>query len=119
MDIFICEDNFLLALDLEGQVEDAGHRSLGIASRSQECLDRIGADRPDVVILDLNLADGRTGPDLLLKLNHAGIPSIVVSGEATFLDRKLPALAVLEKPIRPRDLLEALAKVQLAGTRLN
>lgn len=111
MRVLICEDNFIVAMETEMHLEDLGHESMGIVARSSEALARCEASAPDLVLVDLNLADGRTGLDLVAKLKSWGIPSIIMSGETEYLDGSEDALAVLEKPVHPVLLERTLERV--------
>ena len=111
MKVLICEDNFVVALDMQEQVREIGHEPLGFVTRSSECLSAVERTRPDVVLVDLSLADGRTGPKLLETLSEMGVPSIVVSGEYGFLPDDHGAVAVIEKPLHVRQLVRALSLV--------
>lgn len=102
MRILVCEDNFVIALDLQTAVEDLGHVCCGISSRSDECLALCAQERPDLVLVDIDLADGPTGLDLVEDLTRQGIPSIVVSGQTARLGGETAsssARAVLPKPV--------------------
>lgn len=111
MNILICEDNVLLALDLEYQVGLLGHTVLGRYTTSTAALDRARQAAPDVALVDLTLADGRTGPRLIAELRGMGIPSIVISGELRHHTEPLEALCTLEKPVSDMELRTALARV--------
>jgi len=67
-----------------------------------------GEDKPDCVIVDLNLADGPTGLDLVDWLALIGIPTIIVSGSIRQIDRPHRAIATLNKPVVPNELCQAL-----------
>lgn len=113
MRILICEDNFVIALDLQGVIEELGHACCGIASRSDQCLAMCGAESPDLVLVDLDLADGPTGLDVVEALSKLGVPAIIVSGQTGRLGDHA-AKAVLPKPVNKpqlREEIDALAVV--------
>jgi two-component system, response regulator PdtaR len=110
MRVMICEDNALIAMDLREMVEEAGHEALGTATTSDICFERAYALQADLVLVDLNLADGRTGPALIKRLAGEGIPSIVVSGELDYLPEDHGALALLEKPVSYVSLRDTLSR---------
>lgn len=66
--VLIVEDQALLAMELELVVSESGCEVVGCA------MDRAGAlaiaerDRPDLALVDINLLDGMTGPDIALHL---------------------------------------------------
>ena len=109
MRILICEDNVIIAMELEMTIEDMGYVSAGNVSRSDDCLARCKDDGPDMVLVDVDLGDGPTGPALTKQLADLGIPSIIVSGQARSLDAEDHAAdAVLTKPLIEAELREAL-----------
>lgn len=78
--VLICEDEPLVALDLEQMVYDAGHEPVGPARTFSDALEVADGARPSVAIIDLNLADGMTGASLARLLSQRGIRIIVLSG---------------------------------------
>ncbi len=60
-DILIIEDEPLIAMDIEQMVLSLGHRVTGIARTKTEALDLFRADRPGMVLADIQLADGSSG----------------------------------------------------------
>jgi len=61
--ILIVEDEALIALDLCFCLESLGHVVTGQAADSREAL-TIARDGVDLALVDLNLRDGPTGPEL-------------------------------------------------------
>lgn len=109
MKILICEDNVIVAMNLEMAIEDAGHVSQGFVPTAAACRDKVKTRRPDLVLVDLDLADGPTGAALVDWLADIGIPSIVVSGQADQVP--VPrAVAALAKPVPDADLIRAIAE---------
>ena len=111
MKVLICEDNALIALDLAEMVVSSGHRVEGTVDRATDCLEQCSRTRPDLVLSDLNLADGRTGLDLVEALADRGIPAVIVSSEANAVPPTTSAKAVLEKPVHECDLTIALDRL--------
>lgn len=68
--ILIVEDEMFLAMDLESHLETLGHKVIGIASDAQESLALASATEPDLALVDLNLRDGLTGPEIAAKLTR-------------------------------------------------
>jgi len=66
--VLIVEDEFLVALDLEDMLHQAGHEVLGIASDCSSARS-ISAD-PQVAFVDLNLNDGPTGAAIAAQLSE-------------------------------------------------
>ncbi|MCB1427368.1 MAG: response regulator, partial [Notoacmeibacter sp.] len=64
-DILIIEDEPLIAMDIEHMVTALGHRVTGIARTHAEALELFRADRPGMVLADIELADGSSGIDAI------------------------------------------------------
>lgn len=89
--IFLVEDSALVRERLIEMIESVpGARVVGLASRADEAVRGILAARPDLVVLDLNLAQG-TGIDVLraLRLEAPRIDVYMLSGYATAPYRQL------------------------------
>ena len=118
MRILICEDNPVIALDLEMTLEEMGHEAAGHVTRSDKCLAHCRAAPPDLVLVDIDLADGPMGPGLTVQLADMGIPSVIVSGQTDELAAEdHAALRVLTKPVAASDLKAALVTDRLLGSR--
>jgi DNA-binding response OmpR family regulator len=65
----------------------------------------IGAERPDVVLLDVHLGREQTH-DLLARIRASGIPVALVTGSVDIYDYRDSADAVLGKPFNPETLVE-------------
>lgn len=121
LDILIVEDEILIAMDVEQSVEEAGHRVMGIETTASSAVTAVEKRRPDVVLMDLKLADGSFGGDAAREiLQRFGIRSIFISGnlDKTTRDRltDLEPIAMLSKPFRAHELLEALEAVMQKRT---
>ena len=100
--VLICEDEPLIALDLESMVYDAGHEPVGPARTYSEALELAETTRPGVAIIDLNLADGITGASVARALADRGTRIIILSGVTDVI----PVLAgiphvFIQKPVNP------------------
>ena len=114
LDVLVVEDEALIAMEIEARVEDAGHRIVGRATTVDEAVAAAERDRPDVVIMDLRLADGSWGGDAARAiLTRFGARAIFVSGNldpgVRAVLRELDPVAMLDKPFLDGALEEALA----------
>lgn len=64
MRALIVEDEVLVAAEIEFLVAEAGLTVVGVVIESAEALLSIARERPDLVLLDVHLADGPTGVDI-------------------------------------------------------
>ena len=92
-DIFIVEDSALVRerlLELLGEVPES--HVVGVAAGADEAIEEILAERPDVVLLDLSLAQG-SGFDVLRAVHEAApeIDVYMLSSFATEPYRRLAA----------------------------
>ncbi|MEB2848023.1 response regulator [Endobacterium cereale] len=112
MKVMIVEDEMLLAMELESEVELAGHRVTGLAMSREQARVEVAAERPDFAFVDIHLQDGPTGIDIGRELADAGIPYVFVSGNI----RKIPAdyagaLGAIEKPYTMNGMKNALSYI--------
>ena len=61
MKILIVEDEPFVAMDLEDTILDAGHEVVGTAQTAEQSMQLVKEKQPNLVLLDVHLADGRTG----------------------------------------------------------
>lgn len=114
--VLVVEDDFRVAQVNRSFVEQVpGFQVVGVASTAAKAEEMLGADRPDLMMLDLYLPDG-SGLDLLKRLRAAcdGVDVIVVTAakEAATVQAALRSGAVdyLLKPYRKERFTEALTR---------
>lgn len=107
--VFYLEDNPLIVFHVETMIEDLGHIFVGSASSFSELVEIIDGLQVDGVLVDIDLADGRTGPDAAAWLHERGIPALFVTGQE-LIAAEFPstALALVKKPVLVPDLAEKL-----------
>ncbi|MDP2803389.1 MAG: response regulator [Phreatobacter sp.] len=100
--VLICEDDPVLALELEAIVVECGAVTCGTAASFDEAHDLAGLTAPDLVLVDLHLDDGRSGPRLAAVFAEGGLRIVVISGDSS-IDSVLARLdhVFLPKPIQP------------------
>ena len=122
--VVIVEDDALIAMEVESFVEDAGHAVVATATTASTAIEAVDAHRPDVVLMDLRLADGSFGGDAAAReiLRRHGIRSIFLSGNLDPETREalaeLEPIALISKPFRPKDLTAASGWSARRATRL-
>lgn len=112
MKVMIVEDEMLLAMELESEVELAGHEVTGLAMSSDQARKQLASNRPDFAFVDIHLSDGATGIDFGRELARNGIPYVFVSGNI----KKIPddfagALGAIEKPYTMNGMKNALSYI--------
>ncbi|MDI1295414.1 MAG: response regulator [bacterium] len=110
------EDNPLIAFHLEQMIEDLGHVFAGSLESFTE-LQALGpAIAMDVALVDIDLADGPTGPSAVAWLAARGIPAIFVSGqEAVASQYGHLVVGVVTKPVDERAFADALQRLRDAA----
>jgi CheY-like chemotaxis protein len=112
--VLIAEDDLLSEVELEHALGAEGCRVL-VAGDAEAALRTAEAEKPDVAIVDLELAGGGEGIGLALALGNRGVPLIACSVHpASFVREALkahPAAAVLRKPVK---LKAAIGAIRLA-----
>jgi len=118
LNVLIVEDEVLLAIELESELEDAGHAVVGRAMSSPEALAILDRRRPDFAFIDIHLQDGPTGVDIGRHLASIGVPYVFMTGNVKRLpDGFAGAWGVIEKPYSVNGFRNALAYIsrRLAG----
>ena len=80
--ILLCEDDPILAIDLSAQIAALGHVVLGPVANAQAAFDIADRDQIDAAVIDLHLADGRSGPAIARDMHARGKPILLCSGRA-------------------------------------
>ena len=113
MNIIIVEDEVLLAMELESEVEAAGHLVVGTATDSREAMAIIDAVSPQFAFVDIQLLDGATGIEVGRYLSAKAIPFVFVSGNLKRIPEDFAgALGAIEKPYTMNGLQNALQFLQ-------
>jgi len=103
-DILIIEDEPLTAFDLEDLVEGLGHHVIGIARTREQALTLAQKRQPDLILSDIQLADGSTGIDAVnALLRNFDAPVIFVTGHPELLlsGKKPEPTFLITKPYNP------------------
>jgi CheY-like chemotaxis protein len=96
--ILIVEDEWLVAANIEAVLEDQGHQSIGIAADTETAL-QLAQKKPDLALVDINLRDGPTGPDIAERLyRDHGVPILFVTANPRMSPGLTGAIGVLSKP---------------------
>lgn len=79
-DIMIIEDEPLIAMDLQDIVTSLGHRAIGIARTRTEAIRLASKHGPNLVLSDIQLADGSSGIDAVNDiLQDFNVPVIFIT----------------------------------------
>ena len=107
--VLIVEDEGLVAMEIETFLVSAGHDVVGAASGRAVALALARAERPDLALVDVRLANGDSGLDLAADLSALGVPVLLVTGNCPQELGRSVALGCLHKPFDEHQLLAAVA----------
>ena len=98
--ILIVEDEFIVALNLRQIMSNMGFDVIGIAPDAATA-DRLAQSKPDIALVDLNLRDGPTGPQIGAKLSeeHGTSVLFLTANAAQLGDGIKGTIGVLSKPV--------------------
>lgn len=111
--IAIVEDEALIAIRLSTALEDLGYDVCETASSYSEGLDTIIAEKPDLLISDIQLSGRKTGIDLAQKVREfSSLPIIFLTSfndkETIDIAREVRPNAYLIKPFNKEELYSAI-----------
>jgi len=114
----VLDDEFLIALDIQQALEQAGATEVVCAANVESALTSVRGGRFDLAVLDLRL--GRTGGNSLpvaAALKETGTPFIFLTGMSGDAEHThaYPAAPVVEKPYDGTVLLCAVTRALAGG----
>lgn len=115
--VLVIEDNAFIALDLQTQLEDLGCNVIGTAVTATQALEVARRTKPDLALVDLQLADGSRGQDAASALRtELNVACIILSGSlqsVTDEEREtIRPFAMLSKPVLPHELSSVVSRYQ-------
>ena len=94
----VVEDEILVALDLVATLEHLGHDIAGIAPDMSKAITLAGSGA-DLALIDLNLRDGLTGPQIAMRLSERQISVLFVTANPRLLGEGVAGtIGVITKP---------------------
>lgn len=108
--VLIIEDEPIIAMDIQGLVEACGHQVVGIASTEEEAVAIAEAERPGLVLADINLGTGGDGTSAVARiLRRHDMPVIFVTAypERLLTGEAVEPAFVITKPFEPTTLAVA------------
>lgn len=111
--IMIIEDEPIIAMDIQSIVTGMGHDCTGIADTHTSAVKLAAEDKPDLILSDIQLADGSSGIDAIREiLGTMDVPVIFITAyPERFLtgDRPEPAF-LITKPFKRRAVEAAISQ---------
>jgi DNA-binding response OmpR family regulator len=115
--ILVVEDEFLIAMELAAILEAHGFLVIGPAATVDDALEILRRERPDAVVLDLNLR-GKTATPVARQLRELDLPFVIASA---YSNRDLPSddslrgVANVGKPTNSATLIQELYRITNSG----
>lgn len=98
--VLIVEDEFIVALNLRQTLANLGFEVVGIAPDAPSAYN-FAETKPDIALVDVNLRDGETGPEIgqTLAQQYGATVLFLTANPAQLGDGVQGALGVLSKPV--------------------
>ena len=103
-DVLIIEDEPLIALDIEDIVRALGHRPIGVARTHKEAVAMVRDRKPQLILSDIQLADGSSGIDAVNDLlQQFDVPVIFITAfpERLLTGQRPEPAFLITKPFSP------------------
>ena len=112
--VMVIEDETIIAMDLKGIVQSMGHDVTGIARTHSAAVELAHGKRPDLILADIQLADGSSGIDAVNELltSLGDLPVIFITAFPERLltgDRPEPAF-LISKPYSEEQVCSAVSQ---------
>ncbi|MGE0178321.1 MAG: response regulator [Sphingomonas sp.] len=112
-DVLIIEDEPIIAMDIETIVRDLGHNVTGVAVTRDEAVAQAMANRPGLVLADIQLADDSSGIDAVKDiLGQFDVPVIFITAfpERLLTGERPEPTFLITKPFQPSTVKAAIAQ---------
>ena len=112
--VMVIEDETIIAMDLKGIVQAMGHEVTGVARTHTAAVELAQSKRPDLILADIQLADGSSGIDAVNELlgSLGDLPVIFITAFTERLltgDRPEPAF-LISKPYSEEQVRSAVSQ---------
>ena len=102
--MLIIEDEPLIALEVAEIARSMGHTVRRVVRTRREAIDAVSKHRPQLVLADIQLADGSSGMDAVQEiLQSVDVPVVFITAhpERLLTGEKPEPTYLVEKPFRP------------------
>lgn len=112
--VMIIEDETIIAMDLRGIVQAMGHEVTGVARTHTQAIDLVEKSRPDLILADIQLADGSSGIDavneILAKIGDVPVIFITAFPERLLTGNQPEPAFLISKPYTENQVRSALSQ---------
>ena len=116
--LYYLEDNPLIVMHVTQLIEELGHICIGASASFSEFQVCYQAQTFDIALIDIDLADGRTGPDAAKWLKEKGVATVFVTGQDSIAAEYRDLVgAVVAQPVSAKDLRRAISKCVAARAK--
>jgi CheY-like chemotaxis protein len=119
--VLIIEDEPIIAMDIQALVEGCGHTVVGIAGSEEEAVAIAEAEKPGLVLADINLGaggDGTSAVARILQRHTAPVIFVTAYPERLLTGEAVEPAFVITKPFDPTTLAIATYQAVTRGVRL-
>ena len=111
MHAYIIEDDYLISKALQDMLEELGFTKFSFARSEDAAI--LGAHQPhiDLISADVRLLPGDGVRAVEAICAERNVPVVFITGYREELEERKPDATVLEKPVKPDELAEAVRKV--------
>jgi len=118
--ILIVEDEAVISMMLQMEMEEAGYAVVGTASTGAAAVALQKATQPDLILMDIRLADKSSGLEAARQIRAGGrVPILFITGydttERTAEVESLKPSAILAKPLNMEELRLTIAALLRQG----
>lgn len=110
--ILLLEDDWIISKELALTLQEQGFEVVGVFDNGEEVLEKIQLLKPDLALIDIELAGDLTGIDTALEIKKMQIPFVFLTAMADLATIEKAKLAnpyaYLVKPIQPETLLSTI-----------
>ena len=109
--VLVVEDQAILAMEIELALRDLGHHVVGTATDLARSLALASTEPVDFALVDVNLDDGPTGPEIARRLaaEHGAVVVFLTANPEQIPEGFAGALGVMVKPFDEAALREVVA----------
>lgn len=114
--VLIIEDEPIIALHIKQIVENLGHEAIAIVRTRTEAVAKARDERPELVLADVNLADGSSGIDAVKDiLAEQSVPVIFITAfpERLLTGERPEPTYLITKPFEPETVIATIGQALL------